>query len=234
MKIKYFIRRIFLCVFLFVLVFSSVSCFAQDKVSSSRLEKSNVKVSNAWVTLNKKQKKIWQDWAKNNCLYLFSGKSCHVSAKKAFDFVIQNRMIMGEPLNIEVVPSSPSWLPNVLSTRDAGPYTENHGYMGFRADQELKNPSKWFVWATPPVSENVKKPLKNIHFIKAISLGAMEFDDVVPTFGQEYITVNGSFDGPNVDGSWPTSKYVWFRLQEYQDGQLGPIQIMKGHIEVEL
>jgi hypothetical protein len=46
--------------------------------------------------------------------------------------------------------------------------------------------------------------------------------------------VNGSWDGPGVEGAWPVDTFVWFRVHQYANGQLGPGVMMKGRIQVEL
>ena len=67
-----------------------------------------------------------------------------------------------------------------------------------------------------------------------LSLGALAFDAVTPSFGSDYLAVLGSWDGPDEDGAWPTEKFVWFRLHQYFEGQLGPGVMMRGRIDVEL
>ena len=41
-------------------------------------------------------------------------------------------------------------------------------------------------------------------------------------------------DGPGADGAWPADKFIWFRLHQYANGQLGPGAMMQGLIQVEL
>jgi len=122
----------------------------------------------------------------------------------------------------------------VLSTYDAGPYTKNAGYVGFRVEQPVLSPTKWFVWATPPLTGTETQPHGWLRFVKCLSLDAMNTDDLVPSFASDYRSVLGSFNGPGTDGAWPQDHFVWFRLHQYANGQLGPARVLKGRIQVEL
>lgn len=194
------------------------------------------KLSKQWKALTRDQKKVWRVWAKNNRVLLDAGNTRRVSGHKAMTIVLNNRATAGEPVNAGALPTPISWLSGVLSTRDAGPYTENAGYIGFRADQNIVTPTQWRVWATKPVPVNDPAPLASLRFIKHFSMGPMAVDDIVqPGLGPEYIAVHGSWDGPGADGDWsPAEMYVWFRLHQYHAGQLGPGVILKGRIAVEL
>jgi len=59
-------------------------------------------------------------------------------------------------------------------------------------------------------------------------------NDVTPSFAAAYRSVLGSFDGPGAEGQWDPDHYVWYRVHQYLDGQLGPAAIFQGRIEVEL
>jgi hypothetical protein len=194
------------------------------------------KLSKQWKTLTRDQKKTWRDWARSNRMTLESGAVRRVSGHKALTIVLSNRAVAGEAVNASTLPTSINWLSGALSTRDAGPYTENAGYVGFRADQNIAVATQWRVWATKPVPVNDPAPLASLRFIKHFSMGPMVVDDIVqPSLGPEYIAVHGSWDGPGNDGDWsPAEMYVWFRLHQYHGGHLGPGVILKGRIAVEL
>ena len=166
--------------------------------------------------------------------------------------VLRNREIAGEAADPSVVPAATEWLDGALSTRDAGPWTENAGYMGFMVEQDIPDGTKWFVWATPPVEGSEVRPQRWLRFVKFMTLGAMVVDETVPNFTPEYEAVHGSYDGPGIpvidgetglplvpeelsgDGAWPTPHYVWFRLHQYANGQLSPGRLLRGQIAVEL
>ena len=109
-----------------------------------------MKANTQWRTLTRDERRAWNAWAKNNTVLLDNGSVRRVSGRKAMTMVLRNRVIAGEAENPAVVPASVTWLDGALSTREAGPWTENAGYVGFRADQEIAAGTKWFVWATRP------------------------------------------------------------------------------------
>ena len=211
-----------------------------------------MKASNLWRTLTREQRRTWNAWARDNKVLLDDGSFRRVSGRKAMTMVLRNRTIAGDAANPAVVPAATEWLDGALSTRDAGPWTENAGYVGFRADQEIPDGTKWFVWATPPVEASEANPARLLRFVKCVSPGAMVVDDIVPNLGPDYLAVNGSWDGPGIpmidgetglplvpeelsgDGDWPTPHFVWFRLHQYANGQLSPGRMLRGWIGVEL
>jgi len=81
-----------------------------------------------------------------------------VSGHKAMSVVLANRALAGEAANPSVVPAAVTWLDGALSVRDAGPFTENAGFVGFRAEQNIAGGTKWFVWATEPARESLPAP----------------------------------------------------------------------------
>ena len=99
----------------------------------------------------------------------------------------------------------------------------------------------WNAWAkSNPVLlddgslRRVSEAHAQLRFVKCLSLGVLNVDDLVSTFGTDYAAVHGSWDGPGADGAWPADKFIWFRLHQYANGQLGPGAMMQGLIQVEL
>ena len=192
-----------------------------------------MKLSSLWKTLNRDQRRAWNAWAKNNKVLMDDGRVRRVSGHKAMTMVVRNRTIAGEAVNPTVVPAAATWLDGALTVNDAGPYTENAGFIGFRAGQDIPAGTKWFVWATPPLKGDVEKPLAQLRFITCLALGAMAFEDLV-YINAQYLAVNGSWDGPGVEGEWPDATCVWFRVHQYANGQLSPGVKLCGWIAVEL
>ena len=193
-----------------------------------------MKLNKLWKTLTRDQRQTWKTWAKNNPVLLDDGVLHRVSGEKAFTVVLNQRAGAGEAANASVVPASVTWLGAVFSTYDAGPFTKNAGYVGFRVEQPVLEATKWFVWATRPLLAIESQPLPWLRFVKCMSLGAMNTDDVVPSLANDYRAVLGSFNGPGADGAWPEDHFVWFRLHQYANGQLGPARVLKGQVQVEL
>ena len=193
-----------------------------------------MKLSNLWKTLTRDQRRAWSAWAKNNSVLLDDGNLRRVNGHKAMTMIVRNRSIAGDAVNASLVPAVVTWLNNALSLRDAGPFTVNAGYVGFRVEQNLATATKWFVWATPPVNESELNPQRLLRFVKCMSLGVSAVSDLVPTIGPGYQQVCGSWDGPGQDGAWPGDTFIWFRVHQYSGGQLGPGVVMSGWIQVEL
>jgi hypothetical protein len=117
-----------------------------------------MKLSSLWKTLNRDQRRAWNAWAKNNKVLLDDGSRRRVSGRKAMTMVVRNRNIAGEAANPSVLPVAVAWLDGALDLSDAGPFTENAGFIGFRAQQNLAAGTKWFVWATTPAAEALPAP----------------------------------------------------------------------------
>jgi len=117
-----------------------------------------MKLSKAWRELKRDQRRAWMVWAKNNRVLLPDGNVRRVSGHKAMSVVLANRALAGEAANPTVVPAAVTWLDGALSVRDAGPFTENAGFVGFRAEQNIAGGTKWFVWATEPARESLPAP----------------------------------------------------------------------------
>jgi hypothetical protein len=194
----------------------------------------NMKLSTQWKTLTRDQRRAWNAWAKNNAVLLDDGSLRRVSGHKAMTMVLRNRAVAGEAANPTVVPAATAWLNGALTLNDAGPFTENAGFVGFRAGQEIAVATKWFVWATPPVEASESDPHRLLRFVKCLALDAMAFEDLTPSFGGDYQAVLGPWDGPGEEGEWPTDHFIWFRVHQYANGQLGPGVMMKGRIQIEL
>ena len=193
-----------------------------------------MKLSNAWKTLTRDQRRGWNAWAKSNKVLMDDGNVRRVSGHKAMTMVLRNRSVAGEAANAATVPAAFAWLNGALSLRDAGPFTENAGYVGFRVEQNLGAGTKWFVWATPPLAGDVADAQRQLRFVKCMALGAQNINDLLATIGADYQAVNGSWDGPGEEGAWPVDMFIWFRLHQYANGQLGPAVGLKGRIVVEL
>ena len=193
-----------------------------------------MKLANFWKTLTRDQRRAWNAWAKSNKVFLDDGSLRHVSGHKAMTMILRNRTVAGDAASPTVVPATFAWNVGALSLRDAGPWTVNMGYIGFRTEQILAAGTKWFVWATPPLDGTTPNPLAQMRFIKCMTLGAMPANNLVPDIGPDYAAACGSWDGPGLDGAWPTDKYIWQRLQQYANGQLGPSVTFKGWIQEEL
>ena len=193
-----------------------------------------MKLSKQWKTLTRDQKRAWMSWAKNNRLIVEDGNLRRVSGHKAFTMVLNNRALAGEAANPTVVPAAVTWLNGALSLYDAGPFTVNNGYVGFRVMQDLLSATKWFVWATPPVNDTELNPQRRLRFVKCMALGISALDDLVPDIGPDYQPVCGSWDGPGEEGEWPVDTFIWFRVHHYVEGQLSPGVTLKGRIQVEL
>jgi hypothetical protein len=166
-------------------------------------------------------------------MLLDDGSVRRVSGHKAMTMVVRQRAAAGDQLNPATVPGSTTWLDGALDLTDAGPFTENAGFIGFRAQQNLNAGTKWFVWATPPLAAATVTPLPSLRFVTCLSLGAVTSQDLVG-MNEPYLAVNGSWDGPDEEGAWPDPMCVWFRVHQYHEGYLSPGVTMKGQIAVEL
>ncbi len=194
---------------------------------------SQIQLKEQWKSLNEEERKLWTEWAKSNEILLPSDALGRVNAQKAFEIILNNRFTAGEVLKAALPPEKTEWFSEALSLRDAGPFTENAGYMGLRADRPITASTKWFVCATPLLSEYDVYPEGQFNFIKLLSLGKMEFDDLTPDFAPDYRAVFGSFNSPGGDGQWwNPPKFIWFKIYEYNDGQLSPGVMLKGRIQV--
>jgi hypothetical protein len=186
-----------------------------------------------WKELSRDQKAAWRTWARNNPVLLDNGVVRRVSGEKAFTIVSANRATALEITDPGLPPSAATWLSGVLTMMDAGPFTTNDGFIGFRTGRDMMVPTRWFVWATPPVGQEVQSPLERLRFVTCLHLGVIGNDERVE-INAAYAAVNGSWSGPGVQGEWPVPMHVWFRVHQYANGQLGPGQILKGWIQLEL
>ena len=192
-----------------------------------------MKAVSEWKALTKTQRRAWNAWAKDHPVLLDDGSVRRVSGRKAMSMVVRNRTAAGEALNPATVPGDIAWLDGALNLTDAGPFTTNDGFIGFRAAQNPNAGTKWFVWATPPLAAGTVTPLPGLRFVTCLALGAVAQEDLVGMNAQ-YLAVNGSWDGPDLDGEWPDPMCVWFRVHQYHEGYLSPGVTMKGVIQVEL
>ena len=284
-----------------------------------------MKISSEWKKLTQTQRRSWNAWARSNTVLLDDGNVRRVSGRKAMTMILRNRATAGDAANPTVVPAAFAWNAGALSLRDAGPWTVNLGFIGFRAEQILGAGTKWFVWATTPATEALPAPPlrrdetgiywdwgwnptggwniyqsfdggatfqveeagftaaarsyapadntlptfivglnpngseatgrsgvvspsvpsvpsvpldpklgRRLRFIKCMTLGALAVNALTPDIGPDYAAVNGSWDGPGADGEWPTPTFIWFRVHQYANGQLGPSVVIRGQVAVEL
>src|SRR6185295_16369874 len=120
---------------------------------------------------------------------------------KAFTVILNNRVLAGDAANATVVPGVTTWLDGALTIFQAGPYTQQGGYIGFRVALALASATKWFVWATPVVTGAEAQPHPDFRFVKMLSLTALGLGVAVPGFGAEYYAVHGSWSGPGAEGA---------------------------------
>ena len=194
-------------------------------------------MSKLWKTLTREQKGAWGAWARSNPVLLPDFNVRRVSAQKAFSVVMNNRAVAGVSLAPTVVPAAVTWLGNVFSTRDAGPYTTNTGFIGFRAELAVPDNTKFFIWASPPCGVEIAAARARLRFVGVMTVSpALVPNDVTPNQNAAYEAVNGSFDGPGADGNWgAVDMFVHYRVYEYKNGQLGPgFGLKTGRIVVEL
>lgn len=193
-----------------------------------------MKKSPLWKTLTKTQKRAWSVWAKSNPILLEDFSVRYVSGGKAMTYVVRNRGIRMDDANPELQPVAHGWGQNgVLSLRDAGPFTVNAGYIGFKCETAVPE-GYWFVWATPPLLSSDPDPDSQMRLIGFMPVVFTAINALTPTLGPQYAAVHGSWDGPGVDGAWSPDRYIWLRIVEYWDGQLGPVTTFKGRIQVDL
>ena len=193
-----------------------------------------MKWNKQWKTLNRDQRQAWKQWARNNPVLLDHGVLRRVSGEKAFSLVLNHRVLAGDAANPTVVPAPVTWLVNVLSLDNAGPFTAGAGNMSFRAVADIAAATKWFVWATGPLAASETLPLRTLRFIKCLAVGVLASNNLTANFASDYRAVQGSFNGPGTNGAWSVDHFVWFRLHQYANGQLGPGVGLKGRIQVEL
>ena len=161
------------------------------------------------------------------------GELHRLSGSRAFARVLALRAATGAAANPTVVPAAATWLSGALSARDTGPFTEAPS-VAFRVEVALTSPTKWFVWATRPVPATEQEPLRLLRFVSCLSLGVLARNDITPSFASAYRSVLGDFEPPGESVEWDPEHFVWYRVHQYLDGQLGPAAIFQGRIEVEL
>ena len=193
-----------------------------------------MKASSQWKTLTQTQRRAWNAWAKSNKVLLDDGNVRRVSGRKAMTMVLRNRALAGDAANPAVVPGETSWSDGGLSLRDAGSFTVNLGFVGFRAEDNFAPGVKWFVWATRPLGAGEVNAHGLLRFITVMTPGTLVIDDLTPSIGAAYSAVHGSWDGPGEEGEWPVDTFIWFRVHHYVEGQLSPGVTLKGRIQVEL
>ena len=194
-----------------------------------------MKTASQWKTLTRDQRRTWNAWARSNKVLLDDGSLRFVSGRKAMTLMLRNRALAGDAANPAVVPGETSWSDGGLSLRDAGPFTQTVGFVGFRAEDNFAPGVKWFVWATRPLAAGEANAHGLLRFITVMTPGTLVIDDLTPSIGAAYAAVHGSWDGPGEEGEWwPVDMFIWFRVHHYVEGQLSPGVMIKGRIQVEL
>ncbi|MEI6077029.1 MAG: hypothetical protein WCS94_15725 [Verrucomicrobiota bacterium] len=200
-----------------------------------------MKLSTEWKKINRDQRRAWNAWAKSNPVLLDDGSFRRVSAHKAMTMVLRNRTVAGDALNPTVVPAAAPWLDGAFSVRDAGATTVGVGYIGFRVEQNIPDGTKWFVWASKLVLADEAKPLSKLQFLGVMAPGALtaaDGGDVTPSLGAQYLAVHGDWHPPVVAGVYPPvwnpSRYIWFRVHQYRDGQLSPGRVLSTMVYYEV
>ncbi len=192
-----------------------------------------MKLSAEWKKLNRDQRRAWNAWAKSNALLLEDGSFRRVNGHKALTQILRNRATAAEALNPADLPTSAPWLDGAFSVRDAGATTAGAGYIGFRVEQNIPAGTKWFVWGSKLVLADEATPLAKLQFLGVLAPGALSAasgGDVTPSLGGQYLAVHGDWHPP-VDVSqttphWVPSRYIWFRIHQYRDGQLSPGRVL--------
>jgi hypothetical protein len=210
------------------------SCRAHWQNERRQLASQQSVAETYWRRLTSTQRQAWQTWAMTNTVVLEDGIARRVNGIQALGIVLRNRALAGEPANPASPPTAARWLGPVLSLRDAGPFTDNAGFVGFRVESELREETKWFIWATPPLEASANDTECFLNFVTCLTLPPSAFDELTPTIGPQFELANGSWDGPDLEGDWTTDKFVWFRVHQYADGQLGPGVLLRGRIQVKL
>ncbi|HNT14151.1 MAG TPA: hypothetical protein PKO21_04735 [Verrucomicrobiota bacterium] len=193
-----------------------------------------MKAAKEWKSLTQTQRRAWSAWAKNNPVLLADGTVRRVSGRKAMTRVLRNRALAGDAANPAVLPGEATWSDGGLSLRDAGPFTENAGFVGFRAEDNFGPGVKWLVWATRPLGAEEVNAHGWLRFIAVMTPGTLVMGDLTPSIGTAYAAVHGSWDGPGEGGEWPVDTFIWLRVHHYVEGQLSPGVMMQGRIQVEL
>lgn len=198
-------------------------------------------MSTEWRKLTRDQRLAWNAWAKSNPVLLDDGSFRRVSAHKAMTMVLRNRAVAGEALNPATVPGAGAWLDGCFSVREAGATTSGAGYIGFRVEQDVPAGTKWFVWGTVPVLADEAKPLGLLRLVGVMAPGALSAangGDVTPNLGNQYLAVNGDWHPPVVEGqnppAWVPGRFIWFRVQQYRDGQLSPGRVLSTPVYYEV
>ena len=193
-----------------------------------------MKLSTQWKTLTRDQRRAWNAWAKTNKVLMDDGSERRVSGHKAMTMVLRNRALAGVAATPSVVPVVSGWLGPLLTALDSGAYTTPPGQLVLRANTDLIEGTRFFVWATPPVLAGEANPHALLRFVKAFNITvAVGEENFIPRFETDYRAMVGSYDGPGIEGFWETPHFIWFRVHEYVNGQLGPGQMLRATILVD-
>lgn len=128
------------------------------------------------------------------------------------------------------------WSAPPFSTLDAGPFTENFGYVGFRFARDTILTTAWAIYATPPHPVGEVHGHSDYEFISLIHLEPAPIGEVTRNLVSEYEKVHGPIDGPLIDGAWPQAMEVSFMVREMRDEvkNFGKPFFLTGIIGVEL
>ena len=196
-----------------------------------------MKLSNLWKGLTRDQRRAWNAWARNNKVVLDDGTIRRVSGHKAMTMVMRNRFIADEDTDETHVPQPTTWRLNAVSVRDTGPWTGAGapGDMRLRVEESTAVRTDWFVWATAPVPLATQGARLTYRFLREVNVMEGQLaGQTTENFAADYIRVWGSFFGPGPVGAWPEDRYIYFRVHQHFDGQLGPALGFRGLIAEEL
>ena len=196
-----------------------------------------MKLSNLWKSLMRDQRRAWNAWAKSNKVVLDDGTIRRVSGHKAMTMVMRNRFIADEDTDETHVPQPATWRVGAVSLRDCGPWTGSGapGDMRLRVEETTAVRTDWFVWATAPVPLATQGARLAYRFLREVNVMEGQLaGQTTENFAADYVRMWGSFFGPGPVGTWPEDHYIYFRVHQHFDGQLGPALGFRGLIAEEL
>ena len=196
-----------------------------------------MKLSNLWKSLSRDQRRAWNVWARSNKLVLDDGNQRRVNGHKAMTLVMRNRFIADEDRDETQIPLPTTWRPAAVSVRDCGPWTGSGapGDMRLRVEETTAVRTDWFVWATAPVLLAGSGVRLAYRFLREVNVMEGQLaGQTTENFAADYVRVWGSFFGPGPAGTWPEDRYIYFRVHQHFDGQLGPALGFRGLIAEEL
>ena len=182
-----------------------------------------MRMSKAWGNLTRDEKAAWNVWAKSNPMVLDASLVRRVSGRKAFSLVEGNRRTAGAALTPTVLPADVVWLEAPLSARDCPPDVEDGAGVMLRAEANIPGGTKFFIWATPPLLGTVRAVRGHFRFMGVVTTPAMTADEQTADLIATYEPVCGPIVRLGDLEVWPAEDaFIYFRIHEYKNGQLGP------------